>query len=170
MKKEDAVVHKGFAPVIDDKSVVLILGSFPSVKSRESGFYYGNPSNRFWKTIAAAVGEDAPNDTEDKKTYLKKHGIALFDVIEESSLTGSSDGDITHKNSKSADLKSVIALSDNLRLIICNGKKAFSVFNEVCEDCPCPVKYLSSTSAANPSFKAEEWIAELKDVLKYYSE
>ena len=166
-KKEgtNAEWKDGFAPFINSDSKILILGSFPSVKSREVGFYYGNPQNRFWKTVALAVNDRVPVSTEEKKDFLVKHRIALWDVLEKSSIDGSSDVNLTFKTSKPADLKEVIESAEGLELIICNGKKAFEIFNDVYSDCPVRSVCLSSTSPANPRFDRTAWILTIKSVL-----
>lgn len=159
--------HTGFKPVIDDDSEILILGSFPSVKSRERGFYYGHPQNRFWKTLEAVFIEPVPNDILGKKGYLLKHKIALWDVIEKSAITGSSDADITPENSVPADFNSVIGRYPKIRLIICNGKKAYGVFTEFNPDCKVPTVCLPSTSPANGRFDMNKWIEIIREALKY---
>lgn len=157
--------HKNFLPFINAESRILILGSFPSVKSRETGFYYGNPQNRFWKTLAAACGTETPATVEQKKAFLLANKIALWDVIAETSLTGSSDANIKEENSAAENIKSIFGVSKELKVIICNGKKAFGVF---LKEVPCPpvtALYLSSTSSANPAFRAEDWIKTLREYL-----
>ena len=93
MKKEQLVRHE-FEPVYDKNSEILILGSFPSVKSREQGFYYGHPQNRFWKVLAAIVQEKIPDSIEEKKEMLLRNHIAVYDVIWQCKITGSSDSSI----------------------------------------------------------------------------
>ena len=83
-----------FEPVYNGESRVLVLGTFPSVKSRESAFYYGHPQNRFWKVTAAIVKEKVPVSIEEKKSMLLKHGIAIWDVISSCDIKGSSDSSI----------------------------------------------------------------------------
>ena len=90
MKKEQLVRHE-FEPVYDKNSEILILGSFPSVKSREQGFYYGHPQNRFWKVLAAIVQEKIPDSIEEKKEMLLRNHIAVYDVIWQCKITGSSE-------------------------------------------------------------------------------
>ena len=158
-------VFYGFAPVIDKNSRLLILGSFPSVKSREVGFYYGNPQNRFWKTLEKATGESVPPTPKLKTEYLLKHKIALWDVIERCAISGSSDADITGDNSQAADILSVLTIPEKLAAVICNGKKAYSVCTEVCRGQDVPIIYLSSTSPANPRFLESEWIRVIKKYL-----
>ena len=100
-KKAETLVH-GFSPEYDDDSEILILGSFPSVKSREEGFYYGNPQNRFWKVLAEIFGGDLPLTVKEKKEFLSRNKIALYDVIYSCDITGSSDS--SSKNVKAADI------------------------------------------------------------------
>ena len=83
-------------PIYNKESKVLILGTFPSVKSREAKFYYGHPQNRFWKVLAAITGEEVPTTVEEKKSLLLNHHIALWDVIESCEVTGSSDSSILY--------------------------------------------------------------------------
>ena len=83
------------APVYDENSRILILGSFPSVKSREAAFFYGHPQNRFWRVLAAVLGEEAPQTAAEKKSLLLRHGVALWDVIASCDIAGSSDASIT---------------------------------------------------------------------------
>ena len=87
-------LEHGFAPVFDENSRVLVLGSFPSVLSRENGFYYGHPKNRFWRVIAAVLGERVPQTIAEKEALLQKHHIALWDVVQSCEIEGSSDASI----------------------------------------------------------------------------
>lgn len=84
------------APVYDENSRILILGSFPSVKSREAAFFYGHPQNRFWRVLAAVLGEETPQTAAEKKSLLLRHGVALWDVIASCDIAGSSDASITN--------------------------------------------------------------------------
>ena len=90
---EEPVLHE-IAPVYDENSKVLILGSFPSIKSRESGFFYGHPQNRFWKVLAGILGIPVPVTINEKKAMLLGHSIAVWDVIASCRITGSSDSSI----------------------------------------------------------------------------
>ena len=91
MPLERIRLSHGFGPFIRSDSHVLILGSFPSVKSREAQFYYGHPQNRFWAVLAALCGEETPQSRDEKEGMLSRHGIALYDVIESCTIVGSSD-------------------------------------------------------------------------------
>ena len=86
-----------FNPVVNNKSKVLILGSFPSVKSREIKFYYGNKQNRFWKVLEEYFGEKVPENTEGKRAFLLTHCIALWDIVASSTIKGSSDNELIKK-------------------------------------------------------------------------
>ncbi len=156
------VWHKGFEPVIDEYSKVLILGSFPSVKSREQGFYYGNKQNRFWKVLEFALDKPVPEDIEGRKDFLLKNNVALWDVIESSSIDGSMDSDLNKKNSKPVNFDLVFKNYPNVKLIILNGKKAYSVFEKFNKDCKIDYVYLPSTSPANAKFDFSVWKKKLK--------
>lgn len=93
MKEYQNISH-GFGPVYNSESRILILGSFPSVKSREQAFFYGHPRNRFWKVLAAVLKEEEPQTVEEKKAMLFRRGVAVYDVIEQCSIIGSSDSSI----------------------------------------------------------------------------
>ena len=110
-----------FPPIYDGNSRILILGSFPSVKSREQLFFYGHPQNRFWGVTAAVYGSEAPGTIPEKKEFLLSHGIALWDVIASCEITGSSDSSI--KNVAVNDLSPIFAASDIKRIFV-NGQTA----------------------------------------------
>lgn len=155
----------GFEPVIDNDSVIIILGSFPSVKSRENGFYYGNPQNRFWKMLSKALKKDIPNDTAGKKAFLYENKVALWDVFEQASVKGSADADINENTGKTANVKELIKKYPGVMAAVCNGKKAFSVASAELEGI-IPCVCLSSTSSANPRFDEKEWIKVLRGFLR----
>ncbi len=152
-------VSHTFAPVYDEHSEILILGSFPSVKSRENQFYYGHPQNRFWKLLARIFGETVPANIEEKKSLLLRHGIALWDVISTCDIKGSSDSSI--RNVIPCNLKQILDTAP-IHTIIANGDTAFKLYNRYCEvqtgisAIRCP-----STSPANAVFTldrlADEW-------------
>lgn len=159
------VWNEAFPPVIDGNSKVLILGSFPSVKSREVGFYYGNPKNRFWGLLSEFFGEEIPADIDGKKYFLLKHRIALWDVIDKSTVKGSSDNDLKSDSIITVPLKPLVENS-NIELILLNGKKAFSVFEKIYPDCLVKYLYLPSTSSANVSYDKTAWINALTDIFE----
>ena len=145
---------KGFEPVYDENSTLLILGSFPSVKSREIQFYYGNKQNRFWRVVSSFFGEQIPETVADKRTFLINHRIALWDIVTECEITGSKDDTI--KNFKVADIKTLLQNS-KIKYIILNGSKAYTIFHENCSEIAIPYKKLPSTSPANTRFDGKEW-------------
>jgi len=161
----NGVWNCGFEPVINEDSVILILGSFPSVKSRENGFYYGNPQNRFWKTLSKALKKDIPSDTEGKKAFLYANGIALWDVYEQASIKGSADADINEATGKTGNVRKLAEKFSNVKIALCNGKKAFAVASREL-DGVIPCVCLSSTSSANPRFDEKEWIEVLRKFLQ----
>ena len=154
-----------FPPLYDKNSRVLILGSFPSVKSREMMFFYGHPQNRFWKVVASIFDEEIPNSIEEKKKLILGNHLALWDVIAECEIVGSADASI--KNARANDLSEIL---DNapIRKIIVNGKTAERLYIKYIE----PVTgikavVLPSTSPANAAWSLERlidiWEAELKN-------
>ena len=154
-------IKYGFEPVYDNNSRLLILGSFPSVKSRQIDFYYGNRQNRFWKTVCGFFGEEVPAATEDKKQFLYRRKIALWDIVTECEIVGSQDSTI--KNFKTADIKKLLQNS-RISFIIINGGTAFSIFEKQFADISVPYIKLPSTSPANTRFSKEEWHNALSQV------
>lgn len=153
--------HTGFAPVCDENSKILILGSFPSVKSREIGFYYGNKQNRFWHTVCSFFGEEIPSTIEGKLDFLHRRGIALWDVATACQIVGSSDASV--KNAEIADLDRVLSRSPIQRILL-NGDLAYRLFLSKYQNLPIPYVKMSSTSPANPRFQKERWWEELRVV------
>ena len=162
-------ISHGFEPVFDERSRILVLGSFPSVLSRENAFYYGNPQNRFWRVMAACLGEPVPQNegglSDDgrpltleesiaaKKQMLLEHGIALWDVIASCDIKGSSDASI--KNVVPADIARITAVA-RIERVVCNGACAGRLYRRHLE----PVVGLSaevlpSTSPANAAWSLE---------------
>ena len=120
-------VNHEFGPCVNKDSKVLILGSIPSVKSREFGFYYMHPQNRFWKIISDLFEEDFPETIDEKKDFLKRNKIALWDVLDTCEIEGSSDSSI--RNPKVNDIKSIIYGTD-IKHIFVTGKKAFELYKK----------------------------------------
>lgn len=143
-------VIQPFEPVFDEKSEILILGSLPSVKSRKNGFYYGHPQNRFWKVLSAVIGCEEPGDITQKKDMLLSHHIALWDVIYECDIKGSSDSSI--KNVVTADIAGILQKS-RIRYIYANGKTAEKYYKKYIEpDLRIKAVVLPSSSPANAAF------------------
>ena len=144
-------------PLYDEDSTVLILGSFPSVKSREQGFFYGHPQNRFWKVLSAVFKDPLPGTVEEKKAFLLKNRVALYDVIDSCEITGSSDASI--RNVVPADLLPILKTA-MIRRIYCNGGKAFELYRKY----QLPVTgtdavRLPSTSPANAALSLEQLVS-----------
>ena len=155
-----AAFCEGFAPVFDENSRVLILGSLPSVKSRETGFYYGNPQNAFWRTLGAFFHEEPPKDPEGRRAYVLKHGAALWDVVLSCTIEGSSDASI--RGETVADVASLVKGS-RIRRILCNGTTAYHLFQRHFPELVPIAKKLPSTSPANPRFCVEPWLEALSE-------
>ena len=150
----DTKVKMGFPPVFDKNSKVLILGSFPSVKSREIQFYYGNKQNRFWKMIFSIYGEPYRENTEEKRNFLLRNGIALWDIATECKIEGSKDATLT--DAKIADLSPILSQA-RLKMILLNGALAYRLFERHYANVGIPYYKMSSTSPANPKFSMQEW-------------
>lgn len=118
------IVHS-FEPVYDKASEILILGTLPSVKSRENNFYYGHKQNRFWKVLATLLKEPVPDTIEEKKAMLLAHRIALWDVIQSCDIKGSSDSSI--KNVQPTDIGMILEKT-NITRIYANGNKAGQLY------------------------------------------
>lgn len=142
-----------FLPCFTLNSRILILGSFPSVMSRAQNFYYGNPRNRFWLTLAKIFGEDTPSSIEDKKSFLARHGIALWDVVKSCRTDSSLDKDITDYVVQ--DIPSLVDKL-NIRLIVLNGSTASRLFKRHFPQYRNTVT-LPSTSPANTRFDFGAW-------------
>ena len=152
MSDYEHVTHT-FEPVFNKDSKILILGSFPSVKSRENNFYYGHPQNRFWKVLAKLFEEEVPQSIEDKKTFLFEHHIAVWDVIESCTIIGSSDSSI--KDVVVNDFSKVLANSAIERIYV-NGGKAYELYHKYAEkQTGVKAVKLPSTSPANAAWSVD---------------
>lgn len=154
-------------PIYDKNSKVLILGSMPSVKSREIGFYYSHPKNRFWKTLEAIYNEKIGETKNEKIMFLKKHNIALFDVLKSCDISSSSDSSI--KNPIPNDLLPIINKS-NIKAIFTTGKKAYQLYHKYCyNDTKIEAILLPSTSPANCPKGIEEKLITTYSRIKDYT-
>lgn len=151
----------GFAPVWFENSRVLILGSFPSVMSRKVGFYYGNPQNRFWRTVCGFFGEEIPPDVAGKTAFLKRRGLALWDVVEDCEIVGSADSSI--RNESVADVAALVEKS-NVEAVFCNGGKSYAVLEKQFPQLLSITTKLPSTSPANPRYTYAAWEAALQKI------
>ncbi|MCM1568734.1 MAG: DNA-deoxyinosine glycosylase [Roseburia sp.] len=151
MNQEYRHIRHEFEPVYDEQSRILILGTLPSVKSREQHFYYGHPQNRFWKVLARIFGQERPPVTiEEKKAFLLRHKIAVWDVIAECDIIGSSDSSI--KNVIPADIGRILEEAP-IEAVYANGEKAYQLYMKYLYPVTnAKICKLPSTSPANAAF------------------
>ena len=156
-KKQYTHIIHPFPPIYDSESEILILGSFPSVKSRELKFFYGHMQNRFWKVMAAVLETAVTESIEEKKKMLYRHHIALWDSIYSCDIIGSSDSSI--KNAVPTDLGQIITGS-KIRKIFCNGAASGICFKKYQEkELQITADILPSTSPANAAYSLEKLIS-----------
>lgn len=181
------MIDHPFTPVYNEKSEILILGTFPSIKSRENEFYYGHPQNRFWKVLEAIFSlaknpaftqysKQLSNESftktqnslatasiDEKKEFLLQHKIALWDVIASCEITGSADASIA--NVTPNDILGLLNKT-NIKKIFCNGTKAFELYNKYVEQQTAQKAIkLPSTSPANAIWTLDKLIAKWKEEL-----
>ena len=155
----------GFGPVFDAFSQVLILGSFPSVRSREIGFYYGHPQNRFWRVLGRVLNDPVPLETEAKKAYLARHRVALWDAVVSCDVVGSADASI--RDPEPADLTRILSVAP-IRAIFCNGALSYSLLTKIGSPPDgLPVFRLPSTSPANAAWSEDRLTREWAVVGSY---
>ena len=157
------IIHP-FKPVIFKESRVLILGSFPSVKSREVDFYYGNKNNRFFKILEVIFDEKIGESKEEKIDFLRRHKIALFDVVKSCEIVGSSDSSLSVKEVN--DIGKLIENTD-IEKILLNGKKAYEIFQKYIKIDKVKYFYIPSSSPANASFSLDRLVFEYRKQLEY---
>ena len=152
----ESITHP-IPPYFNKDSNILILGSFPSVKSREQMFFYGHPQNRYWKVIASVFEDDVPDSIPEKKVFLKRHKIAMWDVIGSCDIEGSSDSSI---NNVVANDLSVILDNSKVKQIIVNGKTAEKYYKKYIEHkTGIKAVCLPSTSPANAAWSTDRLIS-----------
>lgn len=158
-------IQRQFGPVYDAGSRILILGSFPSVKSREVNFFYGHPQNRFWPLLAEVLGCKLPQSIDGKKKMLLTHHIALWDTLDSCDIIGSSDSSI--RNAEPVDIMSLLNAAD-IRQIYCNGTASYKLFMKylrpVCGRTPVQ---LPSTSPANAAWSMDRLRGQWKQILEF---
>lgn len=155
----EKVSHE-FPALYDSHSRVLLLGSIPSPKSREVGFYYGHPQNRFWKVIARVFGENVPETIEQKKSMLKKHHVALWDVLESCTIVGASDTSIEDVVPNKI---SELVKASSVSRIYCTGATAHKLYQKYCaKDVGIDAVKLPSTSPANCAVSLEKLVEAYK--------
>lgn len=157
------MISSTFKPIYDKNSKILILGSFPSVKSRENDFYYQNPQNRFWKLLEKILDKKIPKDNNKKIKFLLENNIALYDAIKSCTIEGSSD--ISIKKEIVSDLTPILETA-NIKAIITNGKKAYDICRNKMD---LDIKLVSkpSTSSANAQYSLDKLYESWKDILDY---
>lgn len=153
-------VHN-FEPIYNENSKILILGSFPSVKSREAAFYYGHPQNRFWPLLARLLKEEKTETIDEKIKMILKHHIALYDAAYACEIEGSAD--VKMKNIIPSDLSPILETGD-IRAIFCNGRKSYDI---VTKKMGREAILLPSTSPANASYSMERLEEHWKVILNY---
>lgn len=158
----ERVTHE-FPPVFDERSRVLILGTIPSPRSRELGFYYMHPQNRFWRMLCTALNEDLPSDIEGRRRLCLRRGIALWDVLESCDISGAEDSSI--KNAVPNDLRLIID-SCPIRAVFTTGKKAHALYGKHFPDLP-PDICLPSTSPANRTISESRMSEEYRRIAEY---
>ena len=159
------VVHP-LKPIYNSESKVLILGSFPSIKSRENSFYYAHPKNRFWSTLEKVFKEDIGSSNQDREKFLLTHKIALFDVVYSCNITASSDSSI--KDVIPNDIKKIVDNS-KIEAIFTTGTKAYSLYNKyLLKDVGIEAIKLPSPSPANCKRGIEEVLVNSYNKIKEY--
>lgn len=162
MNKPQSFVHP-VPPLYNESSKTLILGSFPSVKSREMQFFYGHPQNRFWKLLARLFDEEVPQTVEQKKELVLSHNLALWDVIHSCTITGSSDSSIRDVVPNNI---SVVLQNSNVDRIFANGATAFKLYNKyILPQTNIEAVKLPSTSPANAMFSLDRLEKEWEQVI-----
>lgn len=155
-------IQHTFAPIYDEQSEILILGSFPSVKSRENQFYYGHPQNRFWKVVSKVLNVKTPETIEEKKQMLLDNHIAIWDVIASCSIQGSSDTSI--KDVVVNDFSEILDNSSVKRIFV-NGGKAYELYHKYAEkETGIKAIKLPSTSPANAAWHVDRLYESWKQI------
>lgn len=158
----ETITHT-FNPIYDEHSEILILGSLPSVKSRENQFYYGHPQNRFWKVLAELFQYQVPQTIPEKKEMLLANHVAIWDVIKQCDIIGSSDSSI--KNVIANDMNEILKHA-NINAIYANGNKAYELYKKHCYPiCQRDIIKLPSTSPANAAYSLPKLTATWKTIL-----
>lgn len=155
-------VKHNFSPIYNNDSKILILGSFPSVKSRQNGFYYGHPQNRFWKVISSLFDYEIPQTIEDKKNLILNSNAALWDVIDSCDIMGSSDSSI--QNVIPNDLNIILSRA-KIEKIYANGKTAAKLYEKYSQELTGkPIITLPSTSPANAAYTLDKLIKSWEQI------
>ncbi|NKZ29708.1 DNA-deoxyinosine glycosylase [Facklamia miroungae] len=153
------------SPLYTKESQILILGSFPSVKTREYGFFYGHPQNRFWPVMERIFNEELSTNIEERRRFLIKHKIAVYDSIYQCDIVGSSDASI--KNVVPSDLKAIFEQAP-IQQVFCNGTTSYKYYQKYhAKEARIKGVKLPSTSPANARFRLDDLLREWKKILDY---
>lgn len=163
---EPTTVHHAIPPVYDGSSRVLLLGTMPSPKSREAGFFYGHPQNRMWTVLARVFEEPVPMGTDARREFLLTHHIAMWDVLSSCVISGAEDSSI--RDAKANDLRPILAAAP-ITAIFTTGKKAFALYNrhirpQIGREAVC----LPSTSPANCRYETLDTLTAAYGVLREF--
>lgn len=162
---ESRQVTHDFQPIYNEESRVLMLGTMPSPKSRETGFYYGHPRNRFWKVVSDVCGEVLPETKEEKVAFALRNKIAVWDVLAGCEIKGAEDASI--RNPVANDLNIIIKNVD-IRAVFATGQKAAQLYRKYCQkETGMEIICLPSTSPANCSISYEKLFEAYEVILKY---
>ncbi len=162
--ESERITHT-FEPIFDKDSKILILGTMPSPKSREVGFYYSHPRNRFWQVLGKIFDEDVPKTTAEKKSFVLKHKIALWDVLKECDISGASDSSI--KNAVPNDIGIILENSD-IRAVFTSGSAAAKLYKKFIEPkTSISAISLPSTSPANAKIGLDELCDKYSVISEY---
>ncbi|BCD67880.1 DNA-deoxyinosine glycosylase [Nitratiruptor sp. YY09-18] len=159
-----ALAHP-FEPIIDKNSKVLILGTFPSIKSCENSFYYGHPQNQFWKILASLFHEEIPHTIEEKREFLQRYNIALWDMVKRCKRENSLDTSL--KNIEVNDIAALLQKYPNIEALFFTGKKAQELYEKNFSDLTIPTFYLPSPSPAYRKMSLDEKMAKWSILKKF---
>lgn len=159
----DTVLHT-LSPIADEKSRILILGTMPSPKSREIGFYYGHPQNRFWRILSMIYGEELPQDNAGREAMLRRHGIALWDVLRSCRIEGASDASI--RDPLPNDIAGLLRQHPGIGRIYTTGTTAGRLYRQLClPDTGREAVILPSPSAANAQMTLPKLVEAYRVIL-----
>ncbi|THG38945.1 DNA-deoxyinosine glycosylase [Adlercreutzia caecimuris] len=161
-QRQPQSVEHGIPPVFDGRSEVLVLGTMPSPKSREAGFFYGHPQNRFWRVLAALFDEPVPESNAERADLLLRHHIALWDVLASCDIEGASDASI--RNARPNDLSRILHAAP-VRHVFCTGATSARLYGKLCEPiCGIAAQKLPSTSPANAAWSLPRLVEACRPV------
>ncbi len=158
-----SIISHPFPPFVDENSHLLILGTFPSIKSFEENFYYSHPKNQFWKLLASVYHEDTPATLNEKKAFLKKQNIALWDVVKSCERKNSLDSNL--KNITPNDIRELLKNYPSIKKIYFTSKTALKIYKKYFNEVDLPYFYLDSPSPAYAKKSFEEKLEGWREVL-----